>query len=1598
MPTNLYLVRLSLIVLFIFLGGSVYNFVQADELENIKEVPFNTRVKNETKVKSIGSSKALVSMPSPAPSHDCGTALLFDGTNDYVALQLFESGANSLPQFTTEAWIKTTFTGGDFDNWSILDFDRSEFFNVFITGNGQLGFSSTAEGNPIHDMYSGTTGSLNDGNWHHIAVVYDGTDKIAYADGVEIGRAINAHGGDAIGTSSTRYAFIGDGSEASSFNANRNNNYYDGTVDEVRYWSTARTASEVSTNINSVLSGTETGLVAYYDFNDGVGSSVLTDKATGNRGANDGSLFNMDNSTAWVSVNLAPSITCPGDISETLNLSCEFVIPDYTPGVTVSDDCSSVEDITIIQTPEPGAIVRGNTTIFVTAIDEFGESNSCSFELTFIDDQNPSITCSSNITVDNTPGSCDVTLSITSPEYTDDCGTALLFDGSNDYVALQLFESGANTLPQMTAEAWINTTFTGAGNFDNWAILDFDRSEFFNVFISGSGQLGFSSTASGSSTHNMYSGSTGSLNDGNWHHIAVVYDGTDKIAYADGVEIGRASNPHGGNALGTGNARYAFLGDGSEAASFNSSRNNIYYEGALDEVRYWSTARTASDINSYKNVLLTGSESGLVAYYDFNDGTGSSTLADKATANRGANDGTLFNMDNSTAWIPEMDLTSLTLTNSYTGTDDASGTYPIGTTDIIWTVTDEAGNFSSCLQTVTVNELHSDADCDGDGFTNAEEQAGICGFIGDSFDYNSPFKWQETNASGTTDDQIFQLEQVEITGDFEGGETVHLTVKSGHNLTLNSSIMVRNLVVEAGASIDLNGNRLQVRGDLTINGDFTHNLGYFHMRGNCEQNFISGNNPLSMHGLILDNPHGIILETDLFASGPIQPEDGVFDLNSHELILTSSPIDGDIITGSISEIKSGADVIGDITIQRYVESTEEGYRLLGPPIKDQTVADISDDFVSTGFVGSDWPNQDFTNLKYYKEDQRTDGSVSSGFKDVLNANEPLVPDHGYWAYFPPSATANVLEVTGEFNKGEVTCDLSYTNTGVPANDGWNCIRNPYPSAIDLESGCISFDNVSQAVYILDQTLGSSWTGEYVVYNNGISVNGGTEVIASFQAFMIQATGPNASITFNECAKTDEQGIFYRNSGKKNYIRLALQRGEEHSYETVIAFDENASVQFDPEFDARKFESDVYSLASVGNEELLTINTVPNLNEDLSIPLSVSIPEAGEYKLLVSELVNVEVNACLFIEDTTTGEMTPVTENTELLFTIDDEEYLEERFIFHARSEVEVTTTKPQCAGTEDGSALVTIDSESEATFKWSDTANVLLLEDTGNSSELTGMPSGTYYVRIDNSESICTSSTLEVEIEPVLEQVVEINSTPDYCSSETASLKVAVENTETFSVELLREYEVVATETSDSLLMLEGLEGGIYDVIVITDCITEEYVIDLSDPREVKAKFEAPSDVLLENVGAEIEVEAISENADDHEWFLDEYFQGNEEVISMTFDEVGSYRLKLNSSNKYCTDSYEQDIVVSAATVITENLEKDFLTINRPSEINIIRLNDGTGEIDVVLYDIKGSKIVEHLAVTASELTINKEGLSNGVYILNITTEDGHLLSTKYAK
>ena len=112
-----------------------------------------------------------------------------------------------------------------------------------------------------------------------------------------------------------------------------------------------------------------------------------------------------------------------------------------------------------------------------------------------------------------------------------------------------------------------------------------------------------------------------------WFHVASVYDGTMTHAIVNGVEKG-ALTPTGG-ALQT-PVSSLYVGSGI-------LRN--YFTGSIDEVRIWNVARTAAQVAQDMNYRLVGNEPGLVAYYRFDEGSG--TVARDGTS--GANNGTLTN-------------------------------------------------------------------------------------------------------------------------------------------------------------------------------------------------------------------------------------------------------------------------------------------------------------------------------------------------------------------------------------------------------------------------------------------------------------------------------------------------------------------------------------------------------------------------------------------------------------------------------------------------------------------------------------------------------------------------------------------------------------------------------------------------------------------------------------------------------------------------------------------------------------------------------------------------------------------------------------------
>ncbi len=214
-------------------------------------------------------------------------ALNFDSVDDQVIVA-DNASLDITNNITVELWVKpSTLTG-------YRTYVHKAEAGTWNGGYGMSSFGDIVQWYPVSwstDRVNSPAATLTLDTWTHLAGTYDGTTSRLYVNGVEV--ASTAVTG-AIPSNAFNLFIGGDGGV----------NYpFGGDMDEVRIWNVARSAGEISDNMNTELTGSEAGLVAYYKFNDGPGSATLTDLA----GTNDGTLTNMDINADWVESN--PSIT-----------------------------------------------------------------------------------------------------------------------------------------------------------------------------------------------------------------------------------------------------------------------------------------------------------------------------------------------------------------------------------------------------------------------------------------------------------------------------------------------------------------------------------------------------------------------------------------------------------------------------------------------------------------------------------------------------------------------------------------------------------------------------------------------------------------------------------------------------------------------------------------------------------------------------------------------------------------------------------------------------------------------------------------------------------------------------------------------------------------------------------------------------------------------------------------------------------------------------------------------------------------------------------------------------------------------------------------
>ncbi|PIB34989.1 hypothetical protein BFP72_06075 [Reichenbachiella sp. 5M10] len=601
------------------------------------------------------------------------TALAFDGVNDYVYAGTDNRGITT--EVSIAAWVKTT---ASVVKIMVAKYDGTNGFYLQMNANGTA-ILYGRDGSGAKNSGSSTT-TINDDEWHYVV----GTANLAtgnwriYIDGIQENGVTNSTGAT---LASPANFYIGAQSAI----------YFPGSLDQVTVWNMELGAADILSHFTSCLTGTETGIVGHFIFEDGSGTT-LTDQSPS---AIDGTLSGMDDAD-WIDV-ISPS--CAAKACE-YQMVTEVTIGDNTPPTAIaqaftlllgstgsaalsvadidngsSDNCTAAgnlmmtldkteftcEDIgtntvTLTVTDEEGNVSTANATVTVTTVIEDEAVTISETELCPSGASGTTVSVASSVVgvnyylrnssddsvldgpIAGTGSALDFSTGSTSTSTTfnvlaESEGLTrdyLDFDGVDDQVNAGNDNRGISQ--ELTVSAWIKTSAS-----TTQAIAQkYDGTNGLLMYLHTSGAVAI--TAGDGNAYKTSNFSTTAVNDNEWHYVT----GTINIStgfwaiYVDGVLENSTMNVSGATLATT-------------ADLIIGSYSTFFFEGAIDQLTFWNTALDQATIQSYMANGITGSESNLVGYFPFDETAGTTATDASATAIHAS----LTNMDPSTDWLSE---------------------------------------------------------------------------------------------------------------------------------------------------------------------------------------------------------------------------------------------------------------------------------------------------------------------------------------------------------------------------------------------------------------------------------------------------------------------------------------------------------------------------------------------------------------------------------------------------------------------------------------------------------------------------------------------------------------------------------------------------------------------------------------------------------------------------------------------------------------------------------------------------------------------------------------------------------------------------------
>jgi len=376
-----------------------------------------------------------------------------------------------------------------------------------------------------------------------------------------------------------------------------------------------------------------------------------------------------------VTDNLLPTITCPSNpVTDVTDLNtCNALVSIAVP--TTADNCGVASVVNSYNnTPNAsGVYPLGTTAVTYTVTDTYGNTATCSFNVIVTDAQAPSIACPANVTAVTGPGAvtCSAVVAVNSPIVFDNCTASPAFS----YVKT------------------VATTGSGAGN------------------AGGTYNVG--------TTTVTYTATDGASNTASCSFTVTVTDNTPPVItctatpYTAPAATGTCSAtvnvpapPATDNCTASGSITYTWVRSGTTSGSGSGLNANGTYNVGTTTVTWTAADQYGNTSSCAVTVVVSDTQTPVltcpapVAAVNASSCSAFVTVpALGVSENCSGITGVTFNIYNTNNLG-----NNNTLVRSGVGTN-ASGSFPIGTSIIIYTVTDVTGNTSSCSTPVTVNDV-----------------------------------------------------------------------------------------------------------------------------------------------------------------------------------------------------------------------------------------------------------------------------------------------------------------------------------------------------------------------------------------------------------------------------------------------------------------------------------------------------------------------------------------------------------------------------------------------------------------------------------------------------------------------------------------------------------------------------------------------------------------------------------------------------------------------------------------------------------------------------------------------------------------------------